>query len=369
MKRKESMIIRSFLPVGQGAFYRESFQFPGMNRKINVIYDCGSLPDFSIVKERIREDFDPKEIVDAVFISHFDDDHCNGLPYLLNYCQVKNLFLPLITKDEKTLCQLAGLSQYGKKSIVYSFRNFLRRIVPNTRVFWVKPEDETEENAFSGFDSTNVSSGENVSRFIFDERSPAVDWKYVPFNFESKTRSKQFEKAICVGLNVGKMPDDILSNYNQYADAVKAAFKKVQGTVNSNSMVLFSGIEDQKCKQHPLNYSGANRLFRFEHRVNGCLYTGDYEASGKRKWEHLKNAFANYWDYIGCFQIPHHGAQNGYNPDMAKLDVYNVICAGFDNKYGHPHSKVLKDLLCHHCNVQLVTEARGSQVDFLINCN
>lgn len=37
------MMIRSFLPVGQGAFYRETFKING--DKINIIYDCGSATD------------------------------------------------------------------------------------------------------------------------------------------------------------------------------------------------------------------------------------------------------------------------------------------------------------------------------------
>ena len=46
------MMLRSFLPVGQGAFYLERFEING--EKTNVVYDCGSLTDVKIVEKEIR---------------------------------------------------------------------------------------------------------------------------------------------------------------------------------------------------------------------------------------------------------------------------------------------------------------------------
>ena len=98
LKKKEwvfGMVIRSFLPVGQGAFYRESFK-TGLQSNINVIYDCGSSTDIHIVETCITREFSNGEEIQAVFISHFDDDHINGLPFLLKYCNVKKIFFPLL---------------------------------------------------------------------------------------------------------------------------------------------------------------------------------------------------------------------------------------------------------------------------------
>ena len=36
------MMIRSFLPVGQGAFYCEQFMWNFETERINIVYDCGS---------------------------------------------------------------------------------------------------------------------------------------------------------------------------------------------------------------------------------------------------------------------------------------------------------------------------------------
>lgn len=69
------MMLRSFLPVGQGAFYFERFEYD--KDRINIIYDCGSLTDVSIVEEEIHSNFEKGEDIEVVFISHVDQDHIN----------------------------------------------------------------------------------------------------------------------------------------------------------------------------------------------------------------------------------------------------------------------------------------------------
>ena len=86
------IMLRSFLPVGQGSFCLE--QFKNGENKINIVYDCGtSTKSFDINKE-IRANFDKGEDILLVFISHLHEDHVNGLEYLLNYCNVKNIIFP-----------------------------------------------------------------------------------------------------------------------------------------------------------------------------------------------------------------------------------------------------------------------------------
>lgn len=101
-------MIRSFLPVGQGAFYLEQFkEFD--DRKINVIYDCGSLTSKKIVESEIKSNLYEGEEILFVFISHLDADHVNGLEFLLKYCNVKNIIFPLTSKQDRYLLSLKYL--------------------------------------------------------------------------------------------------------------------------------------------------------------------------------------------------------------------------------------------------------------------
>ena len=106
------MMIRSFLAVGQGAFYCEQFRMDSLSEKINVIYDCGS-DNVEMVHEQIQNNFEKGEIIHAVFISHLDNDHINGLPYLLKYCKVKKIFFPLIERKNLQYISLFNLIKNG----------------------------------------------------------------------------------------------------------------------------------------------------------------------------------------------------------------------------------------------------------------
>lgn len=48
------MMIRSFLPVGQGAFYCEQFGGFAETERVNIIYDCGSSTNVKLVEEQIK---------------------------------------------------------------------------------------------------------------------------------------------------------------------------------------------------------------------------------------------------------------------------------------------------------------------------
>ena len=388
------MMKRSFLPVGQGAFYVETF-FDTNNeygRKINIVYDCGAASDLYFVEERIKEQFLENEIIDAVFISHFDDDHINGLPFLLKYCHVKNMFFPFITTEEIILHQLSSLISKGENSVVYGFlRNpysYLEQLgleeIP--RLFQVYPSEEENKgssNDFIGFDARKINSGSNVTSQIFDtindKNKPLNNWEFVPFIFRCSSKEKQFELALKSELHINSIPhgESLVELYKNHKDAVKKAFAAVPGSNNTNSMVLFSGARDKNYKQgicslcwHRIQYpKGCRCDFNFMRckKPCGCLYTGDYDASGAQKWNNLKSAYDLYWNYIGCIQIPHHGSKHNYNSEFSKMNAYTIISAGSSNKYRHPHSSVVKNLIVNRSELYLVTESLQSRVDFLCN--
>ena len=94
------MMIRSFLPVGQGAFYCEQFMWNFETERINIVYDCGSSTNVKLVEEQIKNNFEKDEIIHAVFISHLDEDHINGIPFLLKYCKVKKNLFSIINRGK-----------------------------------------------------------------------------------------------------------------------------------------------------------------------------------------------------------------------------------------------------------------------------
>lgn len=81
---------RRFLPIGQGAFYVEQFfnhieYIPEGDDRINVVYDCGSLSGSNLLHKQIDVCFYHCKKIHALFLSHFDEDHVNGLEYMLTH--------------------------------------------------------------------------------------------------------------------------------------------------------------------------------------------------------------------------------------------------------------------------------------------
>ena len=382
------MMLRSFLPVGQGAFYLERFETKG--ERINVVYDCGSLTDVKIVEKEIRSNFSKGEEIKIVFISHVDQDHINGLEYLLTYCNVKNIVFPYTKRKDRITLTVDYFCNKINPSyddftceFISNPSNALRRYDSDARLWGISDEyDSNESNDRDHYNEDEefkvIRSGENLFEYLIDNRIISkIKWEYVPFNFREDNRKQQFIDELdnnlrLIGKSIAQIGiDNILK---QWADsdiqkAIIDAYKNVKGSLNTNSMVLFSGIRDNNIHQWNINlyhrfcYCRHKCIDFYEYylRKNGCLYTGDYEAKGKCKWLELKNAYSKYWDYIGCVQIPHHGSYRNYNKEFALLDSYFVISAGYNSKY-HPSGSVLKDLLLKDKYPLIVTEQHNSEV-------
>lgn len=383
-------MLRSFLPVGQGAFYLE--QFKSNDERINVIYDCGSLTDVKLVEREIRTNFSEGETIEIVFISHLDQDHINGLEYLLKYCNVRNIVFPYTAKrDRITLAidYLCNGSNPSEKDFIYGFildpYRALQENYSQTRLY-VIDEDRNNDRVMND-ESENfemISSGVNILEcFLVSEIARKIHWEYVPFNFKNDKRQKQFLEELDnnlkkLHLSLYKIGiENILHMWTDpdIQNAIITAYKKVKGNLNTNSMVLFSGIRNdiQQWRIHSYNnyhyYCFYKCIKHFDccFKKNGCLYTGDYEAKGKQKWDELKKAYSKYWDYIGCVQLPHHGSYKNYNQEFSLFNAYFVISAGYQNKYGHPSGSVIKDLLLNNKYPLIVTEQHNSEIIFNVD--
>lgn len=366
------MMIRSFLPVGQGAFYCEQFERVHSKERINVIYDCGSLTDVRLVEQQIKRTFQQNETIHALFISHLDEDHINGIPFLLKYCRVKKIFFPLITSSNAKYIKLSNsIKNDGRGSVTLQFLNNPYRAFRSWNVEEIPSlyQISDEEEGYNNIDAISISSGEDIARYIFEEE-PIIEqkWLYIPYNFRRKDRIIQLQNELNVRFGKDMSNEDLYDIWENGSDTdrknIKAAYQNVKGSLNTNSMTLYSGMEMPGGWQ-TLAYSSYIYTYPY-HTEAGCLYTGDYDASGKYKWNDLFNAYNKFWQCIGCVQVPHHGSRHNYNTELAKLDAYYIISAGKNNKYHHPHNIVLKDLLFNGHFPHIVTENKGSEVHLLI---
>ncbi|MFN4275777.1 MAG: MBL fold metallo-hydrolase [Ferrovibrio sp.] len=97
--------------VGQGLFHSGLIDFN--NKFFRYVYDCGAYK-----KKNIRRTYpaylrvNPSKKLDALFISHLDSDHVNGLGELLKHTRgARHVFLPYIPRKVR---QVMALQEYER---------------------------------------------------------------------------------------------------------------------------------------------------------------------------------------------------------------------------------------------------------------
>ena len=388
---------RRFLPVGQGAFYVEQFFDYGTvrDRRVNVVYDCGSLSGSTLLHDRIDDCFYAGEKIHALFLSHFDADHVNGLEYLLKHYQVEHIFFPLLTKEDKALIRLQYLIN-NTLSDNYSF--WLRFALEPLETIeqmgldyapMLHPvESETENNGSIESRDTpedfrqgervrvrTVRSGDNVidtvcSSVATTHHIHELEWLYIPFHFREQTRRNILKKSLMENLGICDPEEllDLLKSNPSYLTEIKKAYSKIPDGFNTNSMTLFSGTRAMRIAKF-LTYP-EHLCTRCLFPINpGVLYMGDYDASGRQKWQQLQHAYEDYAPYIGCLQVPHHGSK--YNFNIRLLDNIScqacVISAGLINRYGHPDGDVVKQIMLSGKYLGIVTEQSWSEIAMYVS--
>lgn len=376
-------MIRSFLPVGQGAFYAE--QFKSNETKINVIYDCGSSTGVEIVNKMIASAFSRGEKIYAVFISHMHYDHINGLEFLLKYCNVENLYLPYLTPDNVTISFIVQEMATCKKS------EFVKDFVLNPEN---AVEDFCKENNCSRPRIRFVVSNEDRKARIMDIEQKGnqyhfsgdsislpqmryikgwEEWRYIPYNYENEGRKKEFLSELHK-LNLDMSNQDEIRKQlrtKRGRELIKKAYEHVSGNLNTNTMVVFSGLDPetkmwswQEILPNPFVmrccYDCGSSI------SSGCLYMGDFDARSEKNYQSLVDSYKNVWGQIGIIQLPHHGSESNFNVDLLTKSAFFVISAGYKNKYRHPHVKVLKELILHKRLFAWITEDVGSIMQSLI---
>lgn len=396
-------ITRVIHPIGQGAFYTETIFDNDNNKYFNVVYDCGSntsnkndsksnnksLIEYRIdcylnllkkqqkIKQKEKQEEKPK--VDAVFISHFHDDHVNGLEYLLENANVQYLFIPQLSKA--LMIELIAYNIINNQEsnisqlIVNIFKGTLDKDVKIIKVEdeILKNDSDNKKNIYSLKDNDIIHSGTKLYTDICES------WLYIPYNPKISNDAKLTElyEKIKEEFNKGEE-----FSYENLSDMIKNCslkdklnkFREIYEDVfdisnhNSYSMPLFSGQEDPKTakiemqlidKQHCCNIRC--NIFKWEQicrdrNITNCLYTGDFDI--EKHFSALKTFYNDLklWETIHMIQVPHHCSRSNYCDELY-LNIYTCfISVGIQNRYGHPNIDTLININEQVKYVNVVTE-------------
>lgn len=381
------MIERIFHPIGQGAFYSERHMSCNIktntNTNINIVYDCGtsnpSLPAKQRVgspKRVVSQSFSKDDVIHILFISHFDNDHVSLIDTLKKAVKrIKRVVLPLLHDEEKIFLSniYKVLKQPRLAQLVSDPNEFFGR---ETQIIGVRPSSDMEIGEIPSLNVLEI----NETRTEIQSGTPLTisglnDWVYIPFNYQYKTRSNEFQKKLHnEGIDVGKLKTDpdyllygitdvekkkIIGVYNGRGDYNG---KGVSGNINENSMFLYSGPSSKKdLYKYFWRGKGYCHFYSFHHPCHShrvaCLYTGD----GDLNKVDVKKIYTKYWDLIGTIQIPHHGSSASFSVNV--LDWERFLCpmsVGNTNPYGHPSQRVIAEILSNRCFPILITEDADS---------
>ena len=371
------MIERIFHPIGQGAFYSERHD------NFNIVYDCGNWKNTKLADRIVKQAFAKNEVVDILFISHFDYDHVNKIKTLNEHTQIKKVIMPLLHKNEKTL--LINLYRALNFPILNLIENPQEFFGEETQIITVSPPENSENPIIELIDLDNLTTSNISSGSILRKNFRSYEWIFIPFNYEYETRNNELENLLSKhGFDVKKLKNDsqyTIDEIRSKRKKIKDIYTKVSGNINQNSMLLYSGINclHTDCEQetfffdYPYRYFRCceefyhirwHRIARERHRVS-CIYTGDSNLNVVK----IKSIFRNFWKSVGTIQIPHHGDIKNFDKFVLDDKYYWCpISVGEKNSYGHPSSKVIADILSQDSCPILVTENLSSGFIEYIKC-
>lgn len=371
---------RTFHPVGQGAFYSEEFELPDYGR-FRIVYDCGSKSlSESDLKKRINSDFAGDIDVDILFISHFDEDHTNGVKYL----KPKTVVLPFLSEAQILLLTLCNMFQKGTYDI--DLAKNPAKTFPGAQIIQILPDGSDSESDFEPFfnlktkDTSNedINSKKGVLKGLRKVKSlepikvlhDNLFWEYVPYNPNWDKYVESFKLEI---VNNGLDWDQLVAPDNgAYIEEKFSLLKKIYNKLkqkNLHSLVVCSNsTQEVKLSCYAANGKYCLNLPGKLNIPCGCIYFGDvkvYAAWRDDFYDYLQEL--DLLQRISTLQVPHHGSSLSKGEDIIPLEnhfanpILCIISVGRSNQYRHPALRVILELKRKGGHVFMVTEEDASK--------
>lgn len=368
--------IRTIHPIGQGAFYSEKFRIGSEEHMI--VYDCGAVSKNKKDLKSEISDFklNYKGEIDALFISHFYQDHVNGIKELDDRCHIKKIIIPNLNENKWFyLVQSIVTDSFEETKAFFDFLddNMKRVISVDPVREGIEDENNSETHLLEDLNpSKTIQSGLRLS--LSDLKF--APWVFIPINFsydkdKINELKRELENIDITFTGVENIPKLIADKRKEINDTYKKVFKNV----NEASMLLYSGSNINTTEKVGPFIWCHSPWYYFPFREcpipEACLYTGDATLNISRGTQ-IKKILSSLVQHIGTLQIPHHGAHRNFKiEDFSResdFNFMNKICFasfGETNLYGHPSISLIEQVLSHGGFFRGITEGK---VTSLIKC-
>ena len=400
--------VRVFFPVGMGGFSFERMD------ETTVVYDCGSTSK-KVINDNIKSlksgFFGLKDrVIDHLFISHFDDDHRNGIDELLKTFEVKEIHLPYIEYKYRAVLNLMtdnGVTKLFSTFLLhgnncrFSFYQTNRSTAhsiksKNGRWEWVitnllneayfqKALDAMKDCGI-GFDEhlagdplkeLMIDCGDVIEEIPLDNNFPNSEFlpKKVMTIYNVSERSIRPE-GNSLKLIEGALPsfmtvsDKLKRANSKVPDIVKDIEKNIGHAKNEYGMLMLSKpVENAYTtalffKNQDLRYWWPYLYYELRN-YSSCLYTGDMCMNKEADMNTILSLISYNKKGLQFFQIPHHGST--HNSSLARLQnvdtqlyfCYDNNCRRLVNNFG----QTLSIHNPYHCPLNILLIDRNSEMN------
>ena len=413
----------NFHPVGQGLFSGGLLEFslPRPRNHFRWVYDCGSQNRGPLHREILRwrgwpagtsSASLPASVLDLMILSHFDNDHVNGLSRLLSGRKVDWLVLPYLTPGQRLLVG-AIISRDDPDP------DFLRFLVNPVgylaaldirieRIAFILPGGEPPETISPGPGPEVPSEGPFGSfgqlRPADEERFSDDPSMYSPHTGGGSGANRPYPKVYGISdsqpLQIGPLwefcflnpnrpelahnlwdlvrndytdfftQDEAERDYGMFIRKLKQAYSRVFGSSgpkrNDISLVTYTGPVTNhpraKILWSPWPNEGQSVYYPSTYSVDksGVLYCGDINMNAEARAKTKTHLGSARWAQIEILQVPHHGSTHSWEPNCQEAwpQRWSVFSSGRVSPFGHPDEDVVNDLLDN--SPILVNELQGA---------
>lgn len=412
MGRNLLMHSRCQQAIGQGGFHTAelvSTEYPGVvvrsptgvrldgNASFRYVYDCGTrqLGRRRSVIQRFARSV-PERLIELLFLSHFDDDHVNGIPDLLDSLsglKADTIVMPWVDDVERLIAFGRAVSRGGA---IGSFFQGLtvdpvsaldvfgpRRILlvrsgpgePDDReTIDLRPDGRGLDGPFRAKvvvdgglrrmmpaqPSRTAGISANVHE-IYDDMiidvssfSGAASWIFKPYVRScNAARVANFERAAerLLAWPWGSFRSTIadpnvrhqLVTNRVSSKALAASYRSAFGDRNLTSLCVFSGPRWTESPKKLFSFD----LQKFDRASKiGWLATGDIPLKDPKEATELLAHYKEQTEGVATLGLPHHGSVNNYS--SAVVTAFRpqacFVSAKPPKNWKHPHPSVMADV-------------------------
>lgn len=406
--------------VGQGLMssgvlkiWRESEQGSvSQIARLTTVFDCGTVTGNANERnERICAEMNwlshSTNRIDVLYISHFDEDHVNGLPLLVPRFKPRKIVIPAVTAAERLMRivatrnadELLQVSEETWNLVVDPISHLGNMAGDETEIIPLEPRMD------AGVDSSDLRvppgrspddapmvtlpTKKNFGQGVVWSSMGEAVWILRPWvQPPVQLRTNVFITAL-------GYPDEktfnnslpsLLENIEVERGKIRAAYEKAVARktdlLNFTSLCLYSGpppslnfeADSKECKEcgfwfAPIEGGCMTRssrgLIRVCSRKPGWISTGDATLKPRSALGRFTGAFKDVFGITGQVTLPHHGSRNNIRSEMIEAlpeETIWIASSGSTNTYRHPSHEVLHMLASSGRQIVLVNESPNSRV-------